>query len=115
MEKLLALQATRQTMTVVTGKKSYQNMLITSISVANDARNEYGLDCTINCRQVILVQTQSATLAPMQQHQRPWDTAPVQEGGPVTPRPSPGSTARALVQMGRTPINDAHGAVPGPV
>jgi hypothetical protein len=66
-QQLLVLQAVRVPFTLVTGKRTYQNMLIASLGVTTDARREYALDVQCTFRQVILVRTQSTTRAPNSQ------------------------------------------------
>ena len=61
--QLLALQASLIPFNVYTGKRSYQNMLIRSLSVSTDPRTEHSLLVTAVLRQILLVQTQNVSTA----------------------------------------------------
>jgi hypothetical protein len=54
---LLQMQAALQPFNVFTGKRSYKDMLIQSLSVETDEKSEYALMATITCRQIIIVTT----------------------------------------------------------
>lgn len=73
---LLAVQAGRQLITIVTGKRLYQNMLIEEIEQQTDSASEYSLPLVLHCRQIIIVST-SATTLPASNVQ----AAPQQTGG----------------------------------
>ena len=83
--ELLALQASRVPFTVTSGKRSYPDMLIASIGMTTDATTENGLVCQVTCRQVILVETQTTTVAPREQQAAPASTAPVEPAGGKQP------------------------------
>lgn len=57
-QQLLTLQASRLPFQIITGKRTYQNMLIRSLSVTTDEKTENSLLVTAVCRQVIIAQTQ---------------------------------------------------------
>lgn len=61
--QLLQLQSDRIPFKIVTGKRSYSNMLIRSIGVTTDNITENVLFVTLDCKEVILVNTQ-VTSAP---------------------------------------------------
>jgi len=60
-DALLALQKTREPFELTTGKRSYQNMLISSLSVQTDERSENILMVTARIREVIIVSTQTTS------------------------------------------------------
>ncbi len=79
--RLLALQANRTLIDVVTGKRSYQNMLIQSLAQTTDEKTEAILSVTITLKEVILVSTQTTTLPPASVQASPQQTAePVSQG-----------------------------------
>lgn len=80
-EALLLLQKQAQPFTLLTGKKTYANMLISSISQVTDAKTEHALIATVICRQVLIVTTQTTTVAPRDQQAAPQATAATQDGG----------------------------------
>lgn len=62
-EDLLALQAERTLIDVLTGKRTYKNMLIESIMETTNADTENSLILTIKLREVIVVSTRTVELA----------------------------------------------------
>lgn len=85
-KQLLALQESRIPFDVVTGKRSYRNMLIRSIAVTTDQATEAALMATVTMRQVIIVET-STTALKVKAQSKPSATAPTQDGGTVSPKP----------------------------
>jgi hypothetical protein len=57
--KFLALQASRELFDVVTGKRSYKNMVISRISVVTDGTSENALMMTCECQEILLATTQT--------------------------------------------------------
>ena len=67
---------------VYTGKRTYKQMLISSLSVETDVRTENSLMATINCRQLIIVQTRVLSVTADQAQQRsPERTSPPSDEG----------------------------------
>lgn len=67
-EALQALQKARQPFDVITGKRKYRNMLIETLTVLTDADSENALVVTADCREVIIVKTQTAFVPPRSRH-----------------------------------------------
>jgi hypothetical protein len=65
----------------VTGKRIYKNALIESITAQTTAQTAYSLPATLQCREIIIVQTAATTLPPQDQHVTPQQTAPVIDNG----------------------------------
>ena len=84
--KLLELQTSAKPFDLVTGKRSYSNMLIKSLSMTTDAATENALIVTAVMQQVIIVQTQVTTLQPAENHAQPQSTAPMQNTGTKQPQ-----------------------------
>lgn len=61
-DNLLKLQADRNVFDVVTGKRSYNNMLLESLMVTTDRNSENILEVTAQFQQIIIVQTSALTL-----------------------------------------------------
>jgi hypothetical protein len=82
---LLSWQAALMPMDVVTGKRSYKDMLIESISLTTDQASEFALMATLSCRQVILVSTQTtkttSTSSNPNNHSDPSSTTPILNRG----------------------------------
>lgn len=95
-DALLKLQASRKPFDLVTGKRAYSNMLIKSISVTTSAATENALIATVQMRQIIIVQTSTATLKKEAQ-KMPQKTAPLVERGLVRPQLS--NRAGELVEL----------------
>lgn len=85
---LLALQASRNLLQVVSGKRLYPTMLIASIELTTDEKTENALMIQITCREVIIVQTRATTAAPADQQQNPAKTDTVTETGDKQAKPS---------------------------
>lgn len=66
-DNLLTLQQSFQPITVVTGKRVYNNMLIRSIRVSTTKETENALIVTCVFQEIILVTTQQATMTSMLQ------------------------------------------------
>lgn len=62
--QFLALQAARQTIDVITGKRSYTNMLILSLRTVTDEKTENALFLTVRMREIITVDTQTVSVPP---------------------------------------------------
>lgn len=88
-DRLLKLQEASQLVNVVTGKRSYFNMLIAAIQVDTDRRSENVLDIRIVFRQIVIAKTQIATVPPKEQQQMPDKTAPQENGGTKQLEPAP--------------------------
>lgn len=92
-QRLLALQASRELLTIVTGKRTYRNMLIETIAVDTDKKTEHALFCTLFCQHVIIVDTAAVVMPPVERQAMPEKTAVVVPQGTKqlkTGSPSPG-------------------------
>lgn len=91
--KLLELQKGRELFYVETGKRSYPNMLIKTLSVVTDQTTENSLVCTAVCREVIIARTTLVTLGSVSQDPKnqanPKKTGAVTDTGAKTLGPSP--------------------------
>lgn len=83
--QLLALQESRVPFDLVTGKRTYSNMLIKSLAVTTDRNTENALGVTVGLRQVNLVQTVAASLPDASVQADPSATGAVQNGGTKQP------------------------------
>lgn len=104
---LLSWQAALQPFDLFTGKRSYKNMLMQSLSVTTDQTSEYALMASITCQQVILVGTKKENVpnglsSNPDNHADPSSTAPTLEAGtfaPVQIAPSAESTIENTVEL----------------
>lgn len=86
-QQLLALQGPPPSLiSVTTGKSRYDNMLVVSLSVTTNNTSEYSLQAVMVCRQVIIVSTQAAQIAPASSQAVPQTTASVAQLGAVQPQ-----------------------------
>jgi len=85
---LLAMMEAREPIEVLTGKRYYPRMLITSISVTTDRRTEYALIATIRMRELIWAYTKAAEL-PAKYQADASRTGEVQNYGAKQPIPGP--------------------------
>mgnify|MGYP001758463341 CR=1 FL=1 len=79
--QLLELQESRTPFSITTGKRTYSNMLIASLSTSTDRTTEYSLFVTAVCRQIIIVETQVATMSPAENQANPASTAATKDTG----------------------------------
>lgn len=94
---LLSLQAMLIPFDIVTGKRTYSNMLIERLIVTTDEKSEWSLMAQIGCRQVIIVGTQAVQVATQssnpQDQSSPQETSTNQNNGPQsTNTPDSGTT-----------------------
>lgn len=92
---LQALQATRQPFQVLTGKRLYTNMLMQKLLVDTDEKTEYALMVVCECREIILVSTQTVQLPDATNMSSPEVNAPVQKQGPLSLLPGNNFNATA--------------------
>lgn len=77
-QKLLALQASVELIDVVTGKRSYQNCLVKSITVETDKESEHVLRVTAVIRQVMIATVRVVAIsAPRENQLAPGTTLPI--------------------------------------
>jgi hypothetical protein len=88
-QALLALQATRQPFTVYTGKRVYQNMLISNIAQTTDQETEYTLNIVVSLQVILFVSLSTSTLPPTDQQSSPQATAEPVNNGAVATQPPP--------------------------
>jgi len=94
-QKLRELQGKREPFDVVTGKRSYTNMLIKSLTVVTDHENENVLSFTAELRELILVNVQSAAV-PRGRQKWGKKTGGVDQKGRVQPEPKKKSVLNNL-------------------
>lgn len=81
-QELLSLQAAREPFSISTGKRIYQNMLISSLALTTDQKTEEALMVMVRAREVIIVSTQT-TQAPPSAMKSPAQTQSMSGGGTV--------------------------------
>lgn len=91
-KKLLDLQNGRQPITVVTGKRTYKNMLIRSLAMSTDQTTENALMVTARCEEVILVSTSTTTVPANDKQKSPQSTGGEQTRGAIQPTPGSPNT-----------------------
>ena len=78
-QQLLDLQSSAKPFAIMTGKRKYSNMLISSLGVTTNVDLEHALVVHLSCREVIIVKTQTTASAASQIN--PQDTAGVSNIG----------------------------------
>lgn len=112
-EQLVTLQESRQPFLLVTGKRSYPSMLLTAITVTTDVTREHMLDVSATCREIILVDTQTAAL-PAQNQATPSQTASTSDGGVKQAAKVDDPSLLARYSPVGTPIPGANSAATSP-
>lgn len=82
-DALLELQGSREPFDVLTGKRFYQNMLMPRLFQTTDEKTEMALMCVCECREVILVSTQTVSLPPASKMKSPESNAATTRRGNV--------------------------------
>lgn len=98
--RLLALQLTREPFSVTTGKREYENMLITSLGTTTTEDTEHALIATIGLREINIVQTQTTTVPPRENQADPEKTADTTNAGTKQAVPAQSANAKSLLQIG---------------
>jgi hypothetical protein len=87
-QQFLDLQLSRQPFDIVTGKRSYSNMLIARMQVRTDETTEDALMMECECHEIILVNTQTVTV-PNANMASPEATGNTQNRGTISVKPTP--------------------------
>lgn len=88
-KKLVTLQGNLQPFTLTTGKRTYQNMMLTELSVRTDRTTEQALIVEAHFQEVMRVTTKSTTQPAQEQQTQPQttqstETTTQQQAAPVT-------------------------------
>ncbi|MTD37819.1 hypothetical protein GIX45_04050 [Erwinia sp. CPCC 100877] len=81
LDRLVALQKSAVPITIITGKRTYENMLIQSLQATTDGSAENTLKCSLTLQQVILVDSQQIAVAPKKRMTEGVATSGVQNAG----------------------------------
>lgn len=95
-QKLLNMQSNRLLFTIYTGKRSYRNMIVKSLSTTTDAKTENSLIIRIGCRQILMAQTQTVTVPDSANMANPAQNGATQDVGMTYPVPAPNINVSAL-------------------
>jgi dihydrofolate reductase len=85
--ELLQLKDEKVPFKIVTGKRTYENMLIASLSTTTERATENVLLIRIICQEILTVATQVVQLSDSASHAMPDKTAPVVNQGQVNLQP----------------------------
>jgi hypothetical protein len=108
-KKLLALQESRVPFDVITGKRSYKNMLIRAIEVTTDKTSENVLMCVLTLREVIISETHKINAADKADMLFGVSTAPTQNAGTKTLVPVNESVASKIQGGFQALLNNFNG------
>lgn len=100
-QDFLDLQESRQPFDIVTGKRSYSNMLMSRLQVRTDEKSENALMLEVECREIILVSTQTVSV-PDKNMASPEVTGSTVDRGSVNPvlQGQGGTPSRVFVSGG---------------
>jgi hypothetical protein len=85
----LALQAARELFDIVTGKRSYTNMLIETLIETTDKEHENAMMLVIECKEVIIATTQTVSVGASSNMAQPQVNGATQQIGTVSATPNP--------------------------
>ncbi len=94
---LVDLQAARTPVRVQTKLNSYENMLITNISVNDDVHTQSGLRATVQLQQILIANVSSEKVSA-----RSWTSGGAANKGPVQPKTNPKSIGAGIDPKGGT-------------
>lgn len=80
------MQVSRELIKVVTGKFTYENMLIENLREITTEKTEYALMAVMDMQQIILVDTSTTAVPPSANQADPQDTGAVQDMGTLQPQ-----------------------------
>jgi len=96
---LLTLQASRKPLLIVTPKRLYPSMLVEELSLTSDATSEYALMVNATFQQILIVETQAATVPPQANQAKPSSTSSVNNQGANSPVPTPQPSNSSLLNQ----------------
>ncbi|WP_250512702.1 phage baseplate protein [Caballeronia sp. INDeC2] len=105
-QQLLDIQASRIPFDLVTGKRSYSNMLIATLSETTDLQSENVLIVTATMREILIVDTSVVTLAPADAQASPEKTAGAENAGTKQAQEKP---SVSLLYRAKTAIQSSLG------
>lgn len=85
---IIALQASRQPVDIITGKRVYRNMLLGTLSTFTDEKTENAMMLTIDATEVNLVNTQTVQVPPASAQKMPDQTQPAIDRGAIQTQPA---------------------------
>jgi hypothetical protein len=88
-QTFLGMKSSRTILTVYTGKRIYQSMLIRKIQETTDKDNENSMTLRIGLRQLLLATTSVTQGAPQSQQSQPDKTSPTIDQGTQSLQPAP--------------------------
>ena len=100
----VGLKAGRILLSVITGKRVYDNMIISALGVQTNADTENILLLRIGLQEIILTKTQTVALASQAQQAFPELTSPDISQGPVNLQPAPAINLGSVYQGGGTNV-----------
>ena len=101
-QRLRDLQASRVPFDLVTGRRIYTNMLITSLANTVDASTANILIISIGMQQIAIVETQTLTVPPRPKHANPSKTAQRAKAGIKQAKPTTGQSTGKIATIRQT-------------
>lgn len=99
-QNLLDLQASREPFDVVTGKRTYRNMLIKSLALTTDALTENVLNISLELQEIILTSLEVVTVPERPKQKDPGKTGKTENAGNKSAQPaSPPRKRSALAAL----------------
>jgi hypothetical protein len=96
-QNLLMLQASREPIDVITGKRAYQNMLIKSLALTTDVLTENVLNISMSLQEIFITALEVVTVPPRKDQKNPGKTGATNKAGQKSPEPKKKSALKALI------------------
>ncbi len=100
LDSLIALQKSAALIRVVTSKRTYENMLLTSIATSTTKGDEHNLTCDLELKEVVLVESQQKSAAPKTNMTQGVSTSALQNAGMKSVRPVQDSGKKMALRQG---------------
>jgi len=95
-EKMRQLQASREPFDVVTGKRSYKNMLFKSLGQTNDVRTEFVLSINATLQEVFITSLEVVSVPERKKQKTPGKTGATENAGQKKAQPAEPKKKSAL-------------------
>lgn len=98
-QSILQLQASREPFDVITGKRSYNNMLIKTLVVTNNVETEHILSIRMLLQQVFIVSLEVSSVPDAANQKTPQSTEQIQNTGEKSPKAADQTRSQSILDI----------------
>lgn len=103
-DQFLTLQASRETFTIYTGKRIYDNMLIRRLHTKSNDKEENVAMLDVECQEILITTTQTVTVPPASSMKNPQNNAATSNAGAQSLQPGGSFNSAAALSDGIAPL-----------